>query len=106
MIVSGGVDIVPVGSKAELDRFIRVPMRLGARDPNYIAPLILERGESLTPKGNPFFEHADVQFWLAVKDGRLQAELGYQAGSAPRDTAFGAALDDELQRMAGFLGVA
>lgn len=70
MIVAGGVDIVPVGSKAELDRFIRVPMRLGARDPNYIAPLILERGESLTPKGNPFFEHADVQFWLAVKDGR------------------------------------
>jgi GNAT superfamily N-acetyltransferase len=78
MIVTGGVDIVPVGSKAELDRFIRVPMRLGARDPNYIAPLILERGESLTPKGNPFFEHADVQFWLAVKDGRDVGRISAQ----------------------------
>ena len=48
MIVSGGVEILPVGSKAELDRFIRVPMRLGERDPNYIAPLMIERGESLT----------------------------------------------------------
>lgn len=74
----GGVNIIPVGSKAELDRFIRVPMRLGASDPNYIAPLILERGESLTAKGNPFFEHADVQFWLAVKDGRDVGRISAQ----------------------------
>ena len=78
MIVAGRVDIMPVGSKAELDRFIRVPMRLGERDPNYIAPLILERGESLTPKGNPFFEHADVQFWLAVRDGRDVGRISAQ----------------------------
>jgi len=78
MIVSGCVEIVPVGSKAELDRFIRVPMRLGARDPNYIAPLMFERGESLTAKGNPFFEHADVQFWLAVKGGRDVGRISAQ----------------------------
>jgi len=78
MIVSGGVEIVPVGSKGELDRFIRVPMRLGARDPNYIAPLMFERGESLTAKGNPFFEHADVQFWLAVKGGRDVGRISAQ----------------------------
>jgi GNAT superfamily N-acetyltransferase len=78
MNVSGGVAIVPVGSKAELDRFIRVPMRLGERDPNYIAPLMIERGESLTAKGNPFFEHADVQFWLAVKDGRDVGRISAQ----------------------------
>ncbi|WP_296598554.1 dATP pyrophosphohydrolase [Phenylobacterium sp.] len=76
--MSGGVEIVPVVSKAELDRFIRVPMRLGARDPNYIAPLLFERGESLTAKGNPFFEHADVQFWLAVKDGRDVGRISAQ----------------------------
>lgn len=74
----GGVTIVPVSSKAELDRFIRVAMRLGASDPNYIAPLLLERGESLTAKGNPFFEHADVQFWLAVKDGRDVGRISAQ----------------------------
>jgi GNAT superfamily N-acetyltransferase len=74
----GGVHIIPVRTKAELDRFIRVPMRLGAGDPNYIAPLILERRESLSPKGNPFFEHADVQFWLAVKDGRDVGRISAQ----------------------------
>lgn len=76
--MGAGVDIVPVGSKTELDRFIRVPMRLGEHDPNYIAPLILERGESLTAKGNPFFEHADVQMWLAVKDGRDVGRISAQ----------------------------
>jgi len=78
MMSEGGVTIVPVSSKAELDRFIRVPMRLGAGDPNYIAPLMLERGESLTAKGNPFFEHADVQFWLAVKGGRDVGRISAQ----------------------------
>ncbi len=73
------IRITPVHSKAELDRFIAVPMRLGASDPNYVAPLIFERQESLTAKGNPFFEHADVQFWLAVRDGhdvgRISAQI-------------------------------
>jgi len=74
----GGVQILPVSTRAELDRFIRVPMRLSAGDPNYIPPLIFERHESLSPKGNPFFEHADVQFWLAVRDGRDVGRISAQ----------------------------
>ncbi|MES2723418.1 MAG: dATP pyrophosphohydrolase, partial [Pseudomonadota bacterium] len=64
--------------KSELDRFIRVPMRIGANDPNYVAPLMVERGESLTAKGNPFFEHAEVQFWLAVNSGRDVGRISAQ----------------------------
>lgn len=87
--MSGGIEIVPVASKAELDRFIRVPMRLGANDPNYIAPLMVERQESLTAKGNPFFEHADVQFWLAVKDGRDVGRISAQIDHLNPQTAEG-----------------
>jgi hypothetical protein len=76
--LAGGLEVTPVRTKAELDRFIRVPMRLGVKDPNYIAPLIFERQESLTAKGNPFFEHADVQFWLAVRDGRDVGRISAQ----------------------------
>ena len=42
---------------------------------------------------------------LAVKDGTLQPDLGYVAGQPPRDTAYRAALDDELGRVAMFLGL-
>ena len=78
MDAAGGIRIVPVRSKVELDRFIRLPMRLGADDPNYVAPLVFERQQSLTAKGNPFFEHAEVEFWLAVRDGRDVGRISAQ----------------------------
>lgn len=88
-MVQDGVKIVPVVTKAELDRFIRVPMRLNAGDPSYIAPLLFERRESLTAKGNPFFEHAEVQFWLAVKAGRDIGRISAQIDHLNPQTAEG-----------------
>jgi uncharacterized protein YcaQ len=41
---------------------------------------------------------------LAWRDGRLDAQLGYQAGRAPRDAVFRAALQAELAAMTTFLG--
>ncbi|GGF47432.1 hypothetical protein GCM10011611_62340 [Aliidongia dinghuensis] len=76
------IEIVPVEGRALLNRFIRLPERLQRDDPHYIAPLHLERLEALTPK-NPFFGHADVQFWIARKDGRdvgrISAQIDHQA---------------------------
>ena len=40
---------------------------------------------------------------LSMVDGKLAADLGYAAGSAPRDKAYGQALEDELARMRVFL---
>jgi GNAT superfamily N-acetyltransferase len=80
------VRIVPVASEAELDRFVRVPMRLMARDPHYIAPLAMERKEALTPKTNPFFAHAEVQLFLAVRGGRDVGRISAQIDAlAPSD---------------------
>lgn len=43
---------------------------------------------------------------LSVVDGRLMSDLGYAAGRAPKDKAFKLALDEELDRMRVFLGLA
>jgi hypothetical protein len=40
---------------------------------------------------------------LAWREGRLDADLGYVCGRAPRDAAFRRALDEELARIAAFL---
>ena len=72
------LEIIPVSSSTELERFVRLPMRLNAKDPAYIPPLIMERLEALTPKTNPFFQHAEVQLWLAVKDGRDVGRISAQ----------------------------
>ncbi|WP_280154091.1 crosslink repair DNA glycosylase YcaQ family protein [Piscinibacter sp. XHJ-5] len=42
---------------------------------------------------------------VSVKDGALDAGMGYVAGRAPRERAFRAALDDELDRFAVFLNL-
>ncbi|WP_334163119.1 dATP pyrophosphohydrolase [Phenylobacterium sp.] len=75
---TSAIGLVPVSSRRELDRFIRLPMALGRGDPNYIAPLLMERREALTPKTNPFFDHAEVQLWLAVRDGRDAGRISAQ----------------------------
>jgi hypothetical protein len=81
------VEIIPVETGALLERFIRVPMRLSAKDPKYIAPLMFERREALSKKINPFFQHADAQFWLARKDGRdvgrITAQIDHLARTDP-----------------------
>ena len=71
------IEIVPVEGRALLDRFIRLPEWLHRNDPTYIAPLHLERLDALTPK-NPFFGHADIQFWIARKDGRDVGRISAQ----------------------------
>jgi len=85
--MSGPIALTPVASKGELERFIRLPMRLSASDPNYIAPLLFERREALSPKHNPFFAHADHQFWLARRDGRdvgrISAQIDHLARTDP-----------------------
>jgi uncharacterized protein len=56
----------------------------------------------------PLLWRGQVIGWgnLAVRDGTLQPDLGYQSGRAPREAAFTRALDEELQRVAAFLGLA
>ena len=85
----GAVEIMPVRSEADKQRFVRVPMRIAAeaKDPQWVAPLIMERMEALTPKTNPLWEHMDAQLWIARKDGkdvgRISAQIDHLAPSDP-----------------------
>lgn len=82
-----GLDVLAVEDGASMKRFIRLPLRLNAGDPNYVPPLLMERSESLSPKHNPFFEHAQVRFWLARRNGRdvgrISAQIDHNAPDAP-----------------------
>jgi hypothetical protein len=55
-------------SKAELARFIRVAWNIYAGDPAWVPPLIADEVTILSPDG-PFFEHADGQLTIALRDG-------------------------------------
>jgi GNAT superfamily N-acetyltransferase len=65
------VDIQPVRSRAEREAFIRFPFSLYADDPDWVPPLLSQQRRFLDPARNPFFDHAEVALWLAVRDGRV-----------------------------------
>jgi len=103
--VGGDADIrvIPVAGPKDMDRFIQLPYRLHQGDPNWVPPLLMERQESLSPKHNPYFDHADVAFFLALRGdgvvGRISAQID-KSGLALRQDATGhfgllAAEDDQ-----------
>ena len=80
------IDIRRVDGRADFRRFIDYAYDRNAADPHWIPPLRLSEHERLTPKKNPFFEHADVELLLAWRGGRVAGRI--------------AAIDDRLHREA------
>jgi hypothetical protein len=76
---SASLRIVPLDSKADLDRFIKLPGAILGSDPAWVAPLHLERRLHLGAKTNPWFEHAKWKGWLAFRGdqavGRITAQV-------------------------------
>lgn len=56
-----------VESKKDLKEFIEFPWHLYKNDPHWVPPLFAERKEFLDRNKNPFFKHADVILFLAMK---------------------------------------
>src|SRR5881227_1685448 len=67
--VAMAVEIRPVQSSKDLTRFIKLPFRLYKGQPNWVPPLVYERKKHLDRKRNPFFEHAEAEYFLAWRDG-------------------------------------
>ena len=83
------VEIVKVDTAALVDRFIGLPAKLYSGDPNFVAPLALERKEALSPKKNPYFAHAQVQLFLARRDGRDVGRISAQIDKLVLDPTIG-----------------
>jgi GNAT superfamily N-acetyltransferase len=63
------LEVRPVASKQELGAFIKLPWRLYRNEPNWVPPLLFDRKRFFDRERNPFFRHAEVEFFLAWRDG-------------------------------------
>lgn len=70
-----GLTIRPVRTRRDLQKFIKLPFRLYRDEPNWVAPLIFERRRFLDRSKNPFFEHAEAEYFLAERDGRVVGRI-------------------------------
>jgi hypothetical protein len=76
--MSDSISVREVAGKADLQAFLDLPFRLYRDDPNWVAPLYLERREHLDPRKNPYFRHAEVALFLAEKGGRTVGRISAQ----------------------------
>jgi GNAT superfamily N-acetyltransferase len=64
-----------VENKKALKEFIKFPWHIYRNDPHWVPPLLTERKEFLNRNNNPFFKHADVVLYLAIKDDRIVGRI-------------------------------
>ncbi len=75
---SGPVVVQPVANGRDLNEFIALPKRLYRGQKGYIAPLDLERKETLSRKKNPYFQHAEGELFLARRGGEVVGRISAQ----------------------------
>lgn len=73
--------VKPVVDKRGRNDFLQVPFTVFADDPHWVAPLFLERYDHLNPSKNPYFEHAEVQLFVAYRDGKPVGRISAQNDS-------------------------
>jgi GNAT superfamily N-acetyltransferase len=64
------VQIRPVRTRRELRAFVGLPWRLYRGEPRWVPPLLMDVKKRLDQQRNPFFKHANAQYFLAYRDGR------------------------------------
>jgi hypothetical protein len=73
------LQILRVSSRRDLRRFVDLPWRIydPCAHPQWVPPLRMAVRDALDVKGNPFYEHADRELFLAVREqivvGRIAA---------------------------------
>jgi GNAT superfamily N-acetyltransferase len=76
------LEVRPVRSRRELMQFIKLPWRLYRNEPLWVPPLVSERKRHLDRDRNPFFEHAEAEYFLAWRDGepvgRITAQVDHR----------------------------
>ncbi len=67
--VSGPLEVSQVRTRFDLDRFVKIPWRIYAEDPQWVPPLMADAKEFLNPHKHPFYEHGAAVQFIATRDG-------------------------------------
>jgi len=64
------VSKIDTRSKAQVRRFVELPLRLYKNHPQWVPPILDDIALMLNRRKHPFYEHSDADFFIAVRDGR------------------------------------
>ena len=66
----------PVAGKRDEMTFIKFPWKVYAGIPQWVPPLLLDRKKLLDRRKNPFYAHAEMELFLAERDGEVVGRIG------------------------------
>jgi GNAT superfamily N-acetyltransferase len=67
MMTASDVRIVPVSTEQQRREFVKFPWRLYEDDPLWVPPIYMDQLALLNSEKHPFYEHGEVQFFLAKR---------------------------------------
>lgn len=69
------ITIKIVKSKSDLKKFIELPWKIYKNDPYWVPHLKMERKKILDRTKNPFFKHAEAEYFLAEQNGEIVGRI-------------------------------
>ncbi len=68
--------VQPIASPRDQEQFVRFPWTLYTDYPQWVPPLLMDRRKLMDRKKNPFYKHAEAEFFLARRDGEIVGRIG------------------------------
>jgi len=69
------VTIVPVRTRSEKKRFIDLEWTINKNTPNWVSPLRIEREKILNTQKHPFYQHSEIELFLAYENDQLSGRI-------------------------------
>lgn len=69
------ISVRPVLSKRDQTSFIKFQWKVYAGNPYWVPPLLMDRRKLLDRKNNPFYKHAEMEMFLAERDGEVVGRI-------------------------------
>ncbi len=69
------IEIRKVSSNSELNKFLKFPWKIYKGDPHWVPPILMDVKKKFNKKKNPFFEHGDIESFLAYRDGEIVGRI-------------------------------
>ena len=63
------IEMLDTSDKSQAKRFIDLQFRLYNDHPQWVPPIRMDMFDALNKNKHPFYEHSDVDFFMAVRDG-------------------------------------
>ena len=69
------IRIEKVTSRDDRKKFIFFPWKVYKNNPNWVPPLVMDFKEKINMEKNPFFEHAEMELFLAYRDAGITGRI-------------------------------